>query len=71
MKGIIIIGSDHEENDRNLLELSLHNALDFETVSERQMEAFLVMMAQINATTLKSMQFANDCPYDLNEAENS
>ena len=71
MKGIIRIGCDVQENQDYIQELAIHDALDFDTISEKQMEAFLVMISQVNATTLKNMQFANDCPYDLNEAENS
>lgn len=71
MKGIIRIGRDVQENQDNVQELAIHDALDFDTISEKQMLAFLEMLSMVTASTLKNMQFVNDCPYDLNEAENS
>ena len=71
MKGIIRIGRDVQENQDNVQELAILDALDFDTISEKQMLAFLEMLSTVTASTLRNMQFANDCPYVLNEAENS
>ncbi len=71
MKGIIKIGRNLRENQEFIQHLAVLGALDFDTISVKQMEAFLVTLGRITADDLARREFANDCPYDLHETGNS
>ncbi len=72
MKGLLTIGKDSRDNRERLSEVLLKDSLAFSECSPEQLYFFVQQYSEVmTAEKLGKMRSANDCPYDIHEAENS